>query len=261
MRIDHPDLRPLWIAGRFLTRYPFPDPGPIAPAELGQAVPWYPAIGLVLGLVVGLAAVLLGPAMFNGQPGVAAALVLGLWVWSTGGLHLDGLADTADAWVGGLGSRDRTLAIMKDPTSGPAGVSALVLVLIAKFAGLQALITAGDASLLLWVPLLARVAVAPAPAEYAVCPASGNGRRPGAPRTSWGLPSGYRGGLGGDTPGTWLDWVPAPAGSDGSLLGDPASPDQAFGWIHRGHGGGLGRTDRSPALAPACALTVLKADC
>lgn len=157
MRIDHPDLRPLWIAGRFLTRYPFPDPGPIAPAELGQAVPWYPAIGLVLGLVVGLAAVLLGPAMFNGQPGVAAALVLGLWVWSTGGLHLDGLADTADAWVGGLGSRDRTLAIMKDPTSGPAGVSALVLVLIAKFAGLQALITAGDASLLLWVPLLARV--------------------------------------------------------------------------------------------------------
>lgn len=153
---DHPGLRPLWIAGRFLTRFPFPDPGPIEPAELGQAVPWYPMIGLVLGLVMGCAALLLGPTVLNGTPGVAAALILALWVGSTGGLHLDGLADTADAWVGGLGSRERTLAIMKDPTSGPAAVSVLVLVLIAKFAALEALIGAGGAWSLLWVPVIAR---------------------------------------------------------------------------------------------------------
>jgi len=151
-----PDPRPLWIAGRLLTRFPFPDPGAIEPAELGQAVPWYPWIGLLLGLVISGAALLLGPSVLSGPPGVAAALVLALWVWSTGGLHLDGLADTADAWVGGLGSRERTLAIMKDPTSGPAGVSALALVLIAKFAALEALIGAGDAWLLLWAPLIAR---------------------------------------------------------------------------------------------------------
>lgn len=151
-----PGLRPLWIAGRFLTRFPLPDPGAIEPAELGQAVPWYPWIGLLLGLVISGAALVLGPAVLNGPPGVAAALVLALWVWSTGGLHLDGLADTADAWVGGLGSRERTLAIMKDPSSGPAGVSALVLVLIAKFAALEALIGAGEAWLLLWAPLIAR---------------------------------------------------------------------------------------------------------
>ncbi|WP_295584021.1 adenosylcobinamide-GDP ribazoletransferase [uncultured Lamprocystis sp.] len=151
-----PGVRPLWIAGRFLTRFPLPDPGAIEPAELGQAVPWYPWIGLLLGLVISGAALALGPAVLNGPSGVAAALVLALWVWSTGGLHLDGLADTADAWVGGLGSRERTLAIMKDPTSGPAGVSALALVLIAKFAAIEALIGAGDAWLLLWVPLIAR---------------------------------------------------------------------------------------------------------
>jgi adenosylcobinamide-GDP ribazoletransferase len=149
-------LRPLWIAGRFLTRYPFPDPGAVEPAELGRAVPWYPVIGLVLGLVIALAASVLGPTFLARPTGVAAVLVLGLWVWSTGGLHLDGLADMADAWVGGQGSRERTLTIMKDPASGPAGVSTLALILIAKFAGLEALIGAGDVWLLLWVPLLAR---------------------------------------------------------------------------------------------------------
>ena len=157
---NRPGLRPIWIAGRFLTRFPFPDPGAMAPAELGLAVPWYPLIGLVLGLVIGGAALLLGPSFLNGPPGVVAALVLALWVWSTGGLHLDGLADAADAWVGGLGSRERTLAIMKDPTSGPAGVSALVLVLIAKFAALEALIASGSGLgavwALIWVPVLAR---------------------------------------------------------------------------------------------------------
>lgn len=153
----HPGLRPLWIAGRFLTRYPFPDPGPCTARELGLAVPWYPVVGLLLGLVLAAAALLLGPGVLARPAGVAAALVLGLWVWSTGGLHLDGLADTADAWVGGQGSRERTLTIMKDPASGPAGVAALVLVLIAKFAALEVLIGSGDAWVLLWVPLLARV--------------------------------------------------------------------------------------------------------
>ena len=41
------DLRPLWIAGRFLTRFPFPDPGYVTPAEAGWAVPWYPFVGLL----------------------------------------------------------------------------------------------------------------------------------------------------------------------------------------------------------------------
>jgi adenosylcobinamide-GDP ribazoletransferase len=146
------NLRPLWIAGRFLTRFPFPDPGRVEPQELGLALPWYPAIGALVGLALAGAGWLLA----GTPPGVAAALILGLWVLSTGGLHLDGLADTADAWVGGLGSRERTLAIMKDPASGPAGVAALVLVLIAKYAALEALLPVGAWPSLVWVPLLAR---------------------------------------------------------------------------------------------------------
>lgn len=146
------DLRALWLAGRFLTRLPFPPPHDVGPPHFGQAVPWYPLIGLLLGLLIELAATGLGVL----EPGVAAALVLLLWVWSTGGLHLDGLADSADAWVGGLASRERTLEIMKDPRSGAAGVTAIVLVLIGKWAGLQALILAGPGWLLILPPLLAR---------------------------------------------------------------------------------------------------------
>jgi adenosylcobinamide-GDP ribazoletransferase len=73
-------------------------------------------------------------------------------------LHLDGLADTADAWVGGMGERERTLAIMKDPSSGPMGVTALVLVLILKFAALGSL--QGISPALLLIPVLARSGVA-----------------------------------------------------------------------------------------------------
>jgi len=146
------DLRPLWLAGRFLTRLPFPPPPEIGPALFGRAVPWYPLIGLVLGVLVTLAATGLRAL----EPGAGAALVLILWVWSTGALHLDGLADSADAWVGGLASRERTLEIMKDPRSGPAGVTAIVLVLIGKWAALQALIGSGSGWLLALPPLLAR---------------------------------------------------------------------------------------------------------
>lgn len=146
------DLRPLWLAGRLLTRLPFPEPSPFEPRLSGLSVPWYPAIGGLLGALMALA----GTTLASVDPGVAAALVLILWVWSTGALHLDGLADSADAWVGGIASRERTLEIMKDPRCGPAAVTAIGLVLIAKWAGLQALIESGSAWILLLIPLLAR---------------------------------------------------------------------------------------------------------
>jgi len=89
---------------------------------------------------------------------LAAGLLLAGWVALSGALHLDGLADSADAWVGGLGDRERTLAIMKDPRCGPAGVVALVLMLLLKYAALLSLVPIQGASLLL-APLLARGAL------------------------------------------------------------------------------------------------------
>ncbi|WP_338114061.1 adenosylcobinamide-GDP ribazoletransferase [Thiorhodococcus mannitoliphagus] len=146
-------LRPLWIAGRFLSRLPFPNPGATTAQDIGRSVPWYPFVGLIMGALAALTAMGTGAV----APELAATLTLIIWVWSTGALHLDGLADSADAWIGGLGSRERTLEIMKDPRSGPAAVTLIGLVLIAKWSGLEVLITAGSPWLLLWLPMLARV--------------------------------------------------------------------------------------------------------
>jgi adenosylcobinamide-GDP ribazoletransferase len=140
-------IRPLALALQLLTRLPVPAlTAPPQPWELGQAVLFFPFVGLLIGaLLVGLH-IIVGWA----DPGVLAALMLAVWVLLTGGLHLDGLADTADAWIGGQGDRERTLTIMKDPRSGPMAISAIVLVLLNKFAALQ-LLLADDGQEALWL--------------------------------------------------------------------------------------------------------------
>jgi adenosylcobinamide-GDP ribazoletransferase len=145
-------MTPLLIALQFLTRLPISLPGMPAAQQVGRSLLWYPVVGLLLGLLL-----LALQQLLDGAPLLLqAALLLAVWVGITGGLHLDGLADTADAWVGGFGDRQRTLEIMKDPRSGPIAVVVLVLVLLLKFAALVALLQAGEGALLLLVPWLAR---------------------------------------------------------------------------------------------------------
>jgi adenosylcobinamide-GDP ribazoletransferase len=105
------------------------------PGDLGRAAAWFPIVGLALGL--GLALASLGVDRIA-PPGVGAMLLVALWVGLTGGLHLDGLADTCDG-LGGGWSRDRALSIMRDARSGPYGVTAIVLVLGLKAAAVASL--------------------------------------------------------------------------------------------------------------------------
>lgn len=150
------------IAFRFLTRLPLPatsDVSPLAlsPRVFGRSALCYPLVGLCIGALL----LLLWLALV-GLPGEApslavASILLAVWVWITGGLHLDGVADCADAWVGGLGSRERTLQILKDPLTGSMGVVALVLVLLTKLAALASLPGGIDGVLmLLLIPAIAR---------------------------------------------------------------------------------------------------------
>ncbi|WP_162232572.1 adenosylcobinamide-GDP ribazoletransferase, partial [Methylogaea oryzae] len=101
----------------------------------GRSLLAYPAVGLLIGVLLAVVHGLSDAA----PPAVSAALILLTWVLSTGALHLDGLADCADAWVGGHGSRERTLQILKDPHAGSVAVAVTVTVLLAKFAALQSL--------------------------------------------------------------------------------------------------------------------------
>ena len=152
-------LRPLLIALQFLTCLPLRlDPAP-TPQETGRSLLWYPLVGLLLGtLLWGLQWLLADVA----PPLLLAALLLAAWVAASGALHLDGLGDTADAWVGGHGERERTLAIMKDPYAGPMAVCAIALVLLLKFAALDTLLGCTACARhgeLLIAPLLGRSAM------------------------------------------------------------------------------------------------------
>ena len=148
-------MLPFWIALQFLSSLPITLPGMPKPQELGRSLLFYPLVGALFGGVLwGVSALLAGtPLMLH------AALLLTVWVMLSGGLHLDGLADSADAWLGGFGDRERTLTIMKDPRSGPIAVVTLVLVLLLKFCALLALIEQQQAMALLIVPLIGRSAL------------------------------------------------------------------------------------------------------
>jgi len=148
-------MLPFWIALQFLSSLPIRLPGMPQPRELGRSLLFYPLVGLLFGAILWVVNwLLLGiPTLLHG------ALLLSVWVLLSGGLHLDGLADSADAWLGGFGDRERTLTIMKDPRSGPIAVVTLVLVLLLKFAALLAVIEQQHAVALIIVPLIGRSAM------------------------------------------------------------------------------------------------------
>ncbi|MBD8612392.1 adenosylcobinamide-GDP ribazoletransferase [Pseudomonas putida] len=148
-------MLPFWIALQFLSSLPVRLPGMPSAQASGRSLLFYPAVGLLFGALLWVAnALLAGTPML-----LHAALLLTLWVVLSGGLHLDGLADSADAWLGGFGDRERTLLIMKDPRSGPMAVVTLVLVLLLKFCALLALLEQGQQAALLMAPVLARAAM------------------------------------------------------------------------------------------------------
>lgn len=146
-------LKSLYLALKFLTRLPMPSSAEMPDEQAqGRAVLFYPLVGLIIGLLLCI--------LFWLSEGVSsslqAALLLTLWVGLTGALHIDGLADLADAWVGGQGDRERTLEIMKDPRSGPLAVTAVVVLLLLKFTALEALLSEGLWAVLLLAPLVGR---------------------------------------------------------------------------------------------------------
>lgn len=149
-------LRPLWIAAQFLTRLPLPSPPNLYPRDVGHSLVAYPVIGLGIGVLLAAVGVLFA---HYTTAFLAAAVVVALWALVTGGLHLDGLADSADAWHGGQGDPERTLKIMQDPRAGPAGITALVGVLLIKVAAVTFLLELGWWQALVFAPVLGRCAL------------------------------------------------------------------------------------------------------
>ena len=130
------DLR---AALTLLTRLPLPYP---TAKPRGAAAAWaYPVAGAVIGAMAGIVAAL--SLILGLTPAVAAALTLAAQAMLTGAMHEDGLADSADGLWGGW-DKTRRLEIMKDSHIGSYGVLALILVTLARWSALSALLASGS---------------------------------------------------------------------------------------------------------------------
>ncbi len=121
-------MRRLLAAIGFLTVLPVPGSANCTPETLCASGPMFPLLGALLGAVIGGLAFLLGIVL--PQPVAAVLLVAAIWGVS-GGLHMDGLSDTADGFLSSR-PRDRVLEIMKDSRTGAMGVTAIFVAMLAK---------------------------------------------------------------------------------------------------------------------------------
>src|SRR3979409_184872 len=140
------------IAVMYFTRLPGFQTSALSPGDLSRAAPWLPLVGLLVGAAVALA-------LWAGahvSPSIAALLGLIVWVVITGGLHLDGLGDVADALAASHRSPDRFLEVVHDPRIGAFGVMAIAMQLLAKFVLLAQISSVASLAALTLVPVWAR---------------------------------------------------------------------------------------------------------
>jgi adenosylcobinamide-GDP ribazoletransferase len=145
----------LVLALQFLTRLPLPLACPWNTATRRWAVRCYPLVGMLLGGLLAAAGALLNGIL---PAPLLTLTLLTLWVALTGGLHLDGLMDVADA-LGSNAPLEKRWAIMKDPHVGSFGILALAFLLLWKTALLFMLLESGASlALLVLIPALGRLA-------------------------------------------------------------------------------------------------------
>ncbi len=155
------------VALSFLTVLPVPFRKLPPPHAVARSRFWYPAVGLLLGALLGGGAALLQA--WGRAPLVQAFLLLVAWVGLTGALHLDGFCDLCDGLFGGRTLEDR-LRILKDPHLGTFGLAGGVLLLLGKFVLLHEVLASPRAP---WV-----VAAAGAAARCLVLCAAAGARYP-----------------------------------------------------------------------------------
>jgi adenosylcobinamide-GDP ribazoletransferase len=126
-------LRAGAAAVAFLTRIPLGRAVALDGSDVARGAAAFPLVGAAIGAAIGGTA----EGLAHVLPTLAAAgIALAVGAAITGALHLDALADTADALTAG---GERALAIMRDHAIGAYGASAVVLDLIVKAAALAAL--------------------------------------------------------------------------------------------------------------------------
>jgi adenosylcobinamide-GDP ribazoletransferase len=129
------ELRALVAALAFLTRLPVGRWVVVTPADVARAGPAFPLVGAGIGAVVGVTAAGLTRPL---SPLLGVVLAVAVGTLLTGALHLDALADTADALS--APSHAQALEIMRDPAIGAYGAVAIALDLLVRTGALLALV-------------------------------------------------------------------------------------------------------------------------
>ncbi len=140
---------------QFMTRYPVPGVIPFTAEHFVQGMRWMPLVGLLIGVPAALG-LLAGSALLGNS--LAAFVAVLMLIMVTGGLHLDGIGDSAD----GLFScrpPEEMLAIMRDSALGANGVTAICLTILLKYLLLAPLPISFAVPALLAAPLIARMAL------------------------------------------------------------------------------------------------------
>ncbi len=133
---------------RFFSRLPVPplsrEDDPASAPEFSRAAALVPLAGVVIALP---AAAVGAMADWMGLPPlIVGALVVAVGAMSTGALHEDGLADSADGLFGGA-TRERRLEIMRDSRIGSFGAMALIVTVLLRATAIGAMTADGPAVL------------------------------------------------------------------------------------------------------------------
>ncbi len=148
-------MKSLFAAIGFLTVLPLPTRWHGSKSDLARSPIWFPLVGVMIGGTVALFDFGLG--LFLPATVVSTFSVLAMLA-ASGGLHMDGLADTADGFFSAHG-RERMLEIMRDSRSGPMGVTAITGVLLLKTAALAAVPSPLRPVTIVLMPLAGRTAL------------------------------------------------------------------------------------------------------
>lgn len=117
------------LALQFFTRIPIPINIEFSKVNLKRAFFFLPLIGCLIASITAIPIYVIP----NKYSDFAAAASLVLYLILTGGLHIDGLADTADGFFSGRSGKEKILEIMKDPEIGSYGAISIFILLLLKF--------------------------------------------------------------------------------------------------------------------------------
>lgn len=141
---------------RFLTRIPVKTSGEFD-ENFHKGMYYFPLVGFIIGIIMYLVTLLAG-IMFPSDALVIAIIVAFTEVLLTGGLHIDGLGDTADAFFSNR-DKDKMLEIMKDSRLGTNSLLAIMFTMLMKIGVITTFLNRGMSYMIVIMPMISRLVV------------------------------------------------------------------------------------------------------